>query len=90
MHLAQQPGDGSERAVCLAPRGIRRPRDVTLDVNQSLASVVVDGDRERGADKSGSMQPTEKGVNRCRVLGGRAKHMLTDPDDLANVRDPTD
>lgn len=29
-------------------------------------------------------------MNGCCVPGRRAKHMLTDPDDLANVRDATD
>ncbi|MGH9270280.1 MAG: hypothetical protein ACRDZ2_03310 [Ilumatobacteraceae bacterium] len=89
MHLAQQSGDGGERGVCLAPSGIRRQRDVTLDEDKALSSVVVDADREWGADESGPMQRTEEGVNRRCVRGRRAKNMLTDADDHAGVGDAT-
>ncbi|MCU1468447.1 MAG: hypothetical protein JWM72_4375 [Actinomycetia bacterium] len=41
---AQQPGDGRQRAVGLAPVRIGRNGDLTVDEDEALASVLVDAE----------------------------------------------
>jgi len=50
---AQQPGDGRQRGVGLAPVRIGRHGDLAIDEHEALASVLVDADWHRGALESG-------------------------------------
>jgi hypothetical protein len=85
---AQQPGDGRQRSVGLAPVRIGRHGDLAIDEHEALASVLVDADWYRGTLESGVFHRPKEGMNRTRVRTRGAKHMRTDADDLARVRDP--
>lgn len=85
---AQQPGDGRQRGVGLAPVRIGRPGDLTVDEHEALASVLVDTDGERGTFESGVAHRPQEGVDRTRVRTRGAKNMRTDTDHQARVGDP--
>ena len=88
MQPAQQPGDGHQRGVGLAPVRIRRHGDLAVDEHEALASVLVDAERFRGALESGVPHRPQVGVDRTRVRTRGAKNMRTDADDPSDVRDP--
>jgi hypothetical protein len=85
---AQQPGDGRQRGVGLAPVGIRRDGNLTVDEHEALTPIRVDADRLGGALEPGVPHRPEEGVDRPGVRARRAQDVRTVPDDLAHVRDP--
>ena len=86
---AQQPGDGRQRGVGLAPVRIGRHGDLAVDEHEALASVLVDTDRQRGTLEAGVPHRPQEGVDRTRVRTRGAKNMRAHADDPARVRDPT-
>ena len=87
MQLAQQPGDGCQRGIGLAPFRIWRHGHVAVDEHQSFTSVAVDADWCRNSVESDALRGPQEGVNRSRVLCRRAKYVRTNANDVPRVRD---
>jgi hypothetical protein len=89
LQSAQQPGNGRQCGVGLAPVRVGRQGDVAVDEDQALASVLVDAHGHRSTLESCASDRTKERVDRRGVRVGRTKHMRTGTHDLARVGDPT-
>ena len=90
METCHQPSDRAQGCVGLRPRRVRRYRHVTLDEHEALSPVVADADRHRRRLEPSVAQAAQERVDRSNMGTRRPQHVLTDANDLADVRDSTD